>query len=57
MMLYRKVKEDWEKEMGARYGLKMKAMNEKLNARELKLERQETAKAAKDKKQNNNSKQ
>ncbi|KAG2226050.1 hypothetical protein INT45_002516 [Circinella minor] len=56
MMLYRKVKEDWEKEMGARYGLKMKAMNEKLNARELKLERQEAAKAAKDKKQNKSKK-
>ena len=51
-MLYRKVKEDWEKEMGARYGLKMKAMNEKLNARELKLERQEAANASKNKKQN-----
>ncbi|KAI9269090.1 ribonuclease H-like domain-containing protein [Phascolomyces articulosus] len=50
MMLYRKVKEDWEKELGARYGLKMKAMNEKLNAREEKLQRQAAANNKKQKK-------
>ncbi|KAI9475352.1 ribonuclease H-like domain-containing protein [Zychaea mexicana] len=46
MMLYRKVKDEWEKELGARVGLKMKAMNEKLNARALKQERQDAQTAA-----------
>ncbi|KAI8143492.1 ribonuclease H-like domain-containing protein [Fennellomyces sp. T-0311] len=49
MLLYRKVKEEWEKELGGRVGLKMKAMNAKLEARTLKQERQAAPKSKKQK--------
>ncbi|CDH55277.1 rex4p [Lichtheimia corymbifera JMRC:FSU:9682] len=36
MMLYRKVKDDWEKHLGSRIGLKMKAMAKKLEKKDAK---------------------
>lgn len=39
MMLYRKVKQEWEKELGARVGLKLKMLMQRAEEREKKIQR------------------